>query len=61
MLTIGHLKNSVISNDYSTALILEDDADWDVSLKSQLGEFARGLHALKGTNQVSKEAPYGTD
>ncbi|KAI3292861.1 CAZyme family GT25 [Penicillium roqueforti] len=52
---------NVISNDYSTALILEDDADWDVSLKSQLGEFARGLHALKGTNQVSKEAPYGTD
>jgi hypothetical protein len=33
--------------------------DWDVSLKSQLGEFARGLHALKGTNHVSKEAPYG--
>ena len=61
MLTIGHLKNSVISNDYSTALILEDDTDWDVSLKSQLGEFARGLHALKGTNQVSKEAPYRTD
>ncbi|KAJ6189226.1 hypothetical protein N7519_004134 [Penicillium mononematosum] len=52
---------SVISNDYSTALILEDDADWDVSLKSQLEEFARGLHALKGTNHVSKEAPYGTD
>ncbi|CAI7631561.1 unnamed protein product [Penicillium glandicola] len=52
---------NVISNDYSTALILEDDADWDVSLKSQLGEFARGLHTLKGTNYVSKEAPYGTD
>ncbi|KAJ5823134.1 Glycosyl transferase family 25 [Penicillium robsamsonii] len=52
---------NVISNDYSTALILEDDADWDVSLKSQLGEFARGLHTLKGTKHVSKEAPYGTD
>lgn len=51
----------MISNDYSTALILEDDADWDVNLKPQLREFARGLHALKGTNQVSKEAPYGTD
>ncbi|KAG0160170.1 hypothetical protein PDIDSM_7697 [Penicillium digitatum] len=52
---------NVISNDYSTALILEDDADWDVSLKSQLGEFARGLHALQGTKFVSKEAPYGMD
>lgn len=52
---------SVISNSYSTALILEDDADWDVSLKSQLGEFARGLHALQGTKFVSKEAPYGVD
>ncbi|KAJ5138764.1 CAZyme family GT25 [Penicillium bovifimosum] len=52
---------SVVRNDYSTALILEDDADWDVNLKSQLREFARGLHALKGINQVSKEAPYGTD
>ncbi|KAK4864789.1 hypothetical protein LT330_001412 [Penicillium expansum] len=47
--------------NYSTALILEDDADWDVSLKSQLGEFARGLHALQGTKFVSKEAPYGVD
>lgn len=51
----------MINNDYSTALILEDDADWDVSLKPQLREFARGLHALKGTDQVSNEAPYGTD
>jgi GR25 family glycosyltransferase involved in LPS biosynthesis len=51
----------VITNDYSTALVLEDDADWDVSLKSQLREFARGLHTLKGNDHVSKEAPYGTD
>ncbi|KAJ5415587.1 hypothetical protein N7465_004282 [Penicillium sp. CMV-2018d] len=52
---------NVISNSYSTALILEDDADWDVNLKSQLGEFARGLHSLKGTKFVSEEAPYGID
>ncbi|KAJ5202793.1 hypothetical protein N7449_004872 [Penicillium cf. viridicatum] len=52
---------NVISNGYSTALILEDDADWDVSLKSQLGEFARGLHSLKGAKFVSQEAPYGVD
>lgn len=42
-------------------MILEDDADWDVSLKPQLREFARGLHALKGNNKISKQTPYGTD
>ncbi|KAJ5285239.1 hypothetical protein N7524_000545 [Penicillium chrysogenum] len=40
--------NSVIANSYSSALVLEDDADWDVNIKTQLREFARGLHSLKG-------------
>ncbi|KAJ5912336.1 hypothetical protein N7504_001219 [Penicillium tannophilum] len=52
---------SVIENGYSTALVFEDDADWDVNIKSQLREFARGLHALQENGKVSKEAPYGTD
>ncbi|KAJ5504763.1 hypothetical protein N7463_007637 [Penicillium fimorum] len=52
---------SVIANSYSTALVLEDDADWDVNIKTQLREFARGLHSLKGDKKVSKQAPYGTD
>jgi GR25 family glycosyltransferase involved in LPS biosynthesis len=42
-------------------LVLEDDADWDVNIKTQLREFARGLHSLKGDKKVSKQAPYGTD
>lgn len=54
-------KISVIANSYSTALVLEDDADWDVNIKAQLREFARGLHSLKGDKKVSKQAPYGTD
>ncbi|PKY06004.1 hypothetical protein P168DRAFT_233190 [Aspergillus campestris IBT 28561] len=53
--------NDMLSNGYSTALILEDDADWDVTLRAQLQEFAVGLHALKGTRKISKEAPYGVD
>ncbi|CAI7663487.1 unnamed protein product [Penicillium crustosum] len=53
--------NSVIANSYSTALVLEDDADWDVNIKAQLREFARGIHSLKGDIKVSKQAPYGTD
>jgi hypothetical protein len=32
-----------------------------VNIKSQLREFARGLHALQDNDKVSKEAPYGTD
>lgn len=57
---------SVIENSYSTALIMEDDADWDVSIKKQLTEFARGLHALQGKDQSSQSgfsvnAPYGTN
>ncbi|KAJ5601741.1 hypothetical protein N7510_011275 [Penicillium lagena] len=51
----------VIENEYSSALVLEDDADWDVNIKSQLHEFARGLHALQGESKVSKQHPYGTD
>lgn len=54
-------KFSVIANSYSTALVLEDDADWDVNIKAQLREFARGIHSLKGDIKVSKQAPYGTD
>ncbi|OQE39844.1 hypothetical protein PENCOP_c006G01735 [Penicillium coprophilum] len=55
------LGGNVIVKSYSTALVLEDDADWDVNIKAQLREFARGLHALKGNKKVSKQAPYGTD
>jgi hypothetical protein len=50
----------VVSNDYSNALILGDDAYWEVSLDSQLREFVRALHALKEIDQVSNEAPFGT-
>ncbi|KAJ5651135.1 uncharacterized protein N7484_004858 [Penicillium longicatenatum] len=51
----------VVENSFSTALILEDDADWDVNIKSQLTEFAHGLHTIQGNKKVSPEAPYGTD
>lgn len=61
LLTIQSTRHRVVENSYSTALIMEDDADWDVSIKSQLSEFAHGLHAMKGNQKVSKEAPYGTD
>ncbi|KAG2418495.1 hypothetical protein HFD88_001596 [Aspergillus terreus] len=51
----------VLQNSYSTALILEDDADWDISIKHQLREFARGVRQLNGEEHAPKETPYGLD
>ncbi|KAF5854720.1 hypothetical protein ETB97_000469, partial [Aspergillus alliaceus] len=48
----------IVSHQIATALIFEDDADWDVSLKSQLVEFARGARALQNTTTVPV-SPYG--
>jgi len=32
----------IVEEGYSSALIIEDDMDWDVRLKNQLVQFARG-------------------
>lgn len=37
---------------------MEDDADWDVMLKSQLAEIARGTHYLQDAQEDSV-SPYG--
>jgi len=44
-----------------TALIFEDDADWDVNIKSQLVEFARGTRYLQGSADNGLHSPYGDD
>ncbi|KAL1985644.1 hypothetical protein VTN96DRAFT_7511 [Rasamsonia emersonii] len=51
----------IVENRISTALIMEDDADWDVSIRSQLMEFARGARALQRTEDANENTPYGTD
>lgn len=51
----------VLENSLSTALIIEDDADWDVSLRLQLREFARSIRVLNGENHAPRDAPYGTN
>lgn len=60
-MTNGIELSRVLQNSYTTALILEDDADWDVALKMQLREFARGVRLLNGEENAPKTAPYGTD
>ena len=37
---------SIVSNNLSSALIMEDDLDWDVRIKAQLSDFSRGVQAL---------------
>ncbi|KAL1966626.1 hypothetical protein VTN77DRAFT_4037 [Rasamsonia byssochlamydoides] len=51
----------IVEDRISTALIMEDDADWDVSIKSQLTEFARGARALQRTEHANPQTPYGAD
>ncbi|KAE8144471.1 hypothetical protein BDV25DRAFT_93075 [Aspergillus avenaceus] len=47
----------MLADDLTTALILEDDVDWDITLKTQLQEFALGNHALQKHHHSS--SPYG--
>jgi len=44
----GHMNaiRAVVENNLATALILEDDADWDIRIKEQLQTFALTSHAL---------------
>ena len=45
----GHLNaiHHIVTQGYQSALIVEDDVDWDVRLKDQLSQFAEGIHLLE--------------
>lgn len=49
-----------ITSNLSTVLILEDDADWDISIKTQMRNFATAIRTLTSTPD-SETAPYGSD
>ena len=50
----------MVHEGISSALILESDADWDVMLRQQLQEFARGCRYLQGyTEETETHSPYG--
>lgn len=52
----------IFHEDVATALIFEDDADWDVSLRSQLVQFARGSRYISNTSHAEiPSSPYGED
>lgn len=49
----------IVHYRFATTLILEDDADWDISIKQQLSRVAPLIHQVTGSNQRSGESPYG--
>jgi len=52
----------MVHEKVSSALIFEDDADWDVALKEQLVQFARGSRFITNTSEDAfSHSPYGND
>ena len=52
----------MVKENIASALIMEDDADWDVMLKNQLVELARGARFLQGEDtplESGGNSPYG--
>ncbi|KAH7369750.1 hypothetical protein BKA65DRAFT_561042 [Rhexocercosporidium sp. MPI-PUGE-AT-0058] len=52
---------SIVEQGIATALIMEDDMDWDVRLKSQLQLIAHGAQSLQGSNRRTPNSPFGDD
>jgi hypothetical protein len=60
----------VIDEKWSTVLILEDDADWDVNIRSQLAMLAERTRTMSNarhdqsewiTDDTPTSNPYGND
>lgn len=52
----------IVERHLSTAVIFEDDADWDVGFKSQLKNYALGSQYLSGyIHNPKSHSPYGDD
>ncbi|KAL2039400.1 hypothetical protein N7G274_007672 [Stereocaulon virgatum] len=53
---------TIVTNGLSSALVLEDDADWDVTIKDQLRAFASGSQFVTAVPKGHKpHSPYGDD
>ena len=51
---------TVVDRGYGSALILEDDADWDVHLRRQIGPVAAAVRLLTGARPARRGGtPYG--
>jgi hypothetical protein len=52
--------HSIIDHNITTALIIEDDTDWDVSLRTQITPIASAVRILTKASSNSIRFPYGT-
>jgi GR25 family glycosyltransferase involved in LPS biosynthesis len=57
---LGHLAvlQNMVASDFQTALIMEDDVDFDVTIKSQIRRLANAIQLF--TNTSHNTSPYGT-
>ncbi|KAI9893679.1 MAG: hypothetical protein M1814_005894 [Vezdaea aestivalis] len=52
----------VIQNRHQSALVIEDDTSWDVSLKQQLMAFAKGVrYVTDSEGSITPLSPYGSN
>ncbi|KAJ5790468.1 CAZyme family GT25 [Penicillium psychrosexuale] len=55
----------IVQERLASAIIMEDDADWDVSIKVQLQSFAHAVRTLqlqlRHNRKVPTQSPYGDD
>jgi hypothetical protein len=58
---LGHLYvlQEVVRNGWSSALIIEDDADWDIAIKDQLSLVAPIIRSLTNSTDDPSIWPYG--
>ncbi|KAF4634552.1 hypothetical protein G7Y89_g3552 [Cudoniella acicularis] len=53
---------SIVENRYASAMIMEDDMDWDVRIRNQMQDFALGIRYLTDIDESEKQlSPYGGD
>ncbi|RAH46906.1 uncharacterized protein BO95DRAFT_481398 [Aspergillus brunneoviolaceus CBS 621.78] len=51
----------IVQGRLGSAIIMEDDVDWDVTLQTQLQSYALAVRALQGSDGNSTGSPYGDD
>ncbi|CAD0105778.1 unnamed protein product [Aureobasidium uvarum] len=58
-----NIMQDMVANNIATALVFEDDADWDVGIRAQMRELARGSRWLGNTTGETAKpiSPYGDD
>jgi len=65
----GHMEaiKRIVDEDLSSALIMEDDMDWDIAIKNQLYQFALGSHEIQAgltpeprPDDQCRDSPYGS-